>query len=97
MTPEEIIERADERDAEILRMEPREQFDPCLVGIVERFNDTFLVYSKRKVLEALVADMDDSDPDYPADTAALEHYGFNILGGWLGPGTPAFLLDEEET
>lgn len=98
MTPEEVISAAnamnENGDYEILLMEPQEQFNPCLVGIVERFNSVFVVYSKKCILESLAAEMD-PDPDYPPDIAALEHYSFNIVGGWVGDGTPAFMLDEE--
>ena len=83
MTPEEVISAAnamnENGDYDILLMEPQEQFNPCLVGIVERFNSVFVVYSKKCILEI----------------AALEHYSFNIVGGWVGDGTPAFMLDEE--
>lgn len=96
MTPEEIVARMEEMDAEILLLEPRETFDACLVGVAERFNSVFAVYSRKCVLEAFARDMPDDDPDYPPDLAALEHYSFNVVGGWLGDGTPAFMIDEEE-
>lgn len=95
MTPDEVLTAANAlEDEEVLLLEPQEQFNKCLVGIVERFNSTFVVYSKKCVLEAIAAEGED-DPDYPADTAALEHYEFNIRGGWVGEGTPAFMLDDE--
>lgn len=101
MTPEEVIKIAESSEEDVLLMEPRSEYDKCLVGIVERFNSMFVVYSKKCVMEYLVSEATDdpSDPDrdtdYPPELAAIEHYQFNIVGGWLGEGTPAFMLDEE--
>lgn len=76
----------------VLLLEPREDFDLALIGIVRRFNSEFAPYSESKVLEILARQMaDDEDPEL----AAREHYEFNIVGGWVGEGTPAFLLDDE--
>jgi hypothetical protein len=74
-------------------MEPRETFDPCIIGVVRRFNDRFVLYSHSCVIEALVEPDDDSDQD-PRE-AALEHFEFNIVGGWVGETTPGFLEDDE--
>lgn len=79
-------------DDEILLLEPRETFDAALIGIVRRFDSEFALYSERKVLEALMAEMAD---DEDAELAAREHYEYNILGGWVGPGTPAFLIEAD--
>jgi hypothetical protein len=78
---------------ELLLMEPRETFDPCIIGVVRRFNDRFVLYSHSCVIEALVEPDDDSDQD-PRE-AALEHFEFNIVGGWVGETTPGFLEDDE--
>lgn len=87
MTPhEKAIAYMDEYVDEYLRLEPREDFDPCIVGVGRRFNDTVLIYSTQKILDMLVAQgMDPEEAD--------EHFEFNIVGGWLGSGTPIFLLD----
>ena len=80
-----IDDYADEAGLELLRLEPRDQFDPCIVGIVERFNQTYVLYDKEKVLEALQADgLSEED--------AMEHFGFNIAGAWVGDATPGFLI-----
>jgi len=85
---------------ELLMLEPREQFDPAIIGVAERFHDRFVLYSKRKVLEALAQDFDydGEDEDEPEDPslAALEHYEYNIVGGWVGEHTPGFLDDTED-
>lgn len=99
MTWEAVVKRAEalgDEGEEILLMEPREIFDKCLVGIVERFNHTFVLYSRKAVLEALAEDADDDDPDYPPDVSAQEYYSFNVVGGWVGDGTPAFLIDDTD-
>lgn len=102
MTPEEVIALAEDSEDEILLLEPRDEYDRCIVGIVERFNSVFVVYSKKCVLDYLISEITgdaapDDDVDFPPDLQALEHYQFNIVGGWLGDGTPAFMLDNEET
>lgn len=86
----------------LLLLEPREQFDQAIVGRVERFNQSFIIYSRQKVLEIVAADIasynltgggqDDQDPM----EAAMDHYGFNMNGGWYGDGTWGFLVDDEE-
>jgi hypothetical protein len=88
VTPEltrllETIEELGEAQ-ELLLMEPRERYDAAIVGVVERFNDTFVLYDREAVLRILEEDMEEEE--------ALEHYYFNVVGGWLGPGTPAFLV-----
>ena len=91
MTPEEVIALAEDSEDEILLLEPRDEYDRC-----------FVVYSKKCVLDYLISEITgdaapDDDVDFPPDLQALEHYQFNIVGGWLGDGTPAFMLDNEET
>lgn len=77
-------------DAEdLLLLEPRAMYDRCLLGIARRFTSTFAVYDEECVLDAIAADADDDDED--PTTTAREHYEFNIVGGWVGDGTPAFL------
>lgn len=80
-------------DEDVLLLEPRDRFDAALIGIVRRFNSSFALYSESKVLEILAEDAE-ADGDEDPETSALEHYEFNIVGGWVGEGTPAFLMDE---
>jgi hypothetical protein len=86
---------AKEPEEGLLFMEPREQFDPAILGIGQQFNRRFVVYDKGKVLEILAQDHDCAIEDHactddPRD-AALEHFEFNIVGAWVGDHTPAFL------
>lgn len=87
---EEIDRFAEESGEEFLLLEPRDMYDPCLVGVVTRFNQTFALYSRAKVIAAIMADTGCDREE------AEEHFGFNIIGGWVGDGTPAFLLDDED-
>lgn len=83
---EKVIAYMDEFVEEYIRLEPREDFDPCIVGVGRRFTDTVLIYSTQKIVDMLVAQ--GSDPE-----EADEHFEYNIIGGWLGSGTPIFLQD----
>jgi hypothetical protein len=83
---EKAISYMDEYIDEYLRLEPRKDFDPCVVGVGRRFNDTVLIYSIQKILDMYVAQgMERED--------AEEHFEFNTIGGWLGEGTPIFMVD----
>ena len=79
----------DETVDEYVRLEPREHFDPCIVGVVQRFNDTVLLYSKRAVLAWFVS-------QGMTEEEAQEWFAVNTVGGWFGDGTPVFLLDDRE-
>ena len=59
-------------------------YDDCIVGICQRFNDTFVVYDRARVIQKLMADGMTFDE-------AMEFHEFNQLGAWVGAGTPAFL------
>jgi len=77
-------------DDDILLLEPRALFDPCLLGYARRFNQTFAVYSEEAVLLAIAGTMEPSEGEDPEDLAR-EYFEFNVVGGWVGEGTPAFL------
>ena len=62
-----------------------DEYDDCIVGTVERFGmDPVVLYDRGKILEKLVSE------DGMSDEEAVEHFEFNILGGWMGDGTPCF-------
>jgi hypothetical protein len=86
MTRAQLDAWCEERD---LRLTVMDGFDDCIVGIVERFNDTFVLYDRRKVVAKLMADGMDHEE-------AEEWYSFNQLGAWVGEHTPGFLLETEE-
>lgn len=84
---------AEDSEEELLLLEPRERFDPALVGIGHRFTSTFAVYDQAKVLAAFAEEFaDDEDPEL----AAIEWFEYNVIGGWVGDGTPCFIEYPEE-
>ena len=60
--------------------------DNCIMGVIERFGmeQPVLLYSHKMILEELQDDMSEEE--------AMEWFEYNILGAWMGDGTPAFLL-----
>ena len=69
-------------DPETMKMDG---YDDCIVGIVEGFGSTrLLCYDKEKVLERLMANGMEYDE-------AQEYYEFNMLGAFVGEGTPCFI------
>lgn len=59
-------------------------FEEAVIGIVERFNSEPLVlYDKEKCLDILVSQNMTRDE-------ALEFFEYNVIGAWVGEGTPCF-------
>ena len=58
----------------------------CIMGVIERvgMEQPVLLYSHEMILEELQDDMSEEE--------AMEWFEYNILGAWMGDGTPAFLL-----
>ena len=71
-------------DDELLTMDPKEQFDPCILGVAQRFNSRFVVYDRACVIAKLMGDGMDEE-------GAEEYFEFNVLGAWVGEFTPAYL------
>ena len=83
MLSKDMEDRLEENEAFL--MEPREDYDDCIVGVGYRFNDGPLaVYSMPKVLKV----MEDSGME-PEE--AEEFFQVNTLGAWVGEGTPIFV------
>ena len=71
-------------EGEALLMEPRDQYDSCLIGVGYRFHDGPLaVYDMDLVLSVLGEEMNEED--------AQEWFEYNTLGAWMGNGTPIFV------
>ena len=67
-----------------------DEFDAAFVGFGWQFNvGPIVVYDQDKVLEILVANGDDESEDPQMD--ALDHFGFNVQGQYVGERTPIFL------
>jgi hypothetical protein len=66
-------------------------FEAAIVGYVERIgSDPLIVFSRSKCIEILISEgMTHED--------AVEHFEFNVLGSWVGEGTPFFLTTIDGT
>ena len=63
-------------------------FSEALIGISEKFGEEpRLVYSKDKIIEILM------EEDEMSDEEAIEHFYYNIIGTYMGEGTPTFITD----
>ena len=83
-----VDEYADRTDAEMLLLgattEDRKQFEPAIVGIAHRYGmPPIVAYDYDKVISIFAKDMGYED--------AIEHFDFNVIGAWLGEGTPIFI------
>lgn len=92
-TPDQIaeIEEALGDDSGVLFLEPRHFFDTFIIGTGERGGDTFLIYDKAAMIEAMaetIAVNEDEDEDFDPETSALEHFDFNMNQG--GDGHPVY-------
>ena len=74
--------------------------DEAIIGIAERLTmNTVVAYDKDKTIEILMRDMTVEDSELPELESmgmsvedrkyemAMEHFDYNILGGWLGENT----------
>ena len=72
-------------ETEMLKMDG---YDDCVVGTVSRFGmSPVLCYDLHKVIAKMVA-------DGMTEEEAYEYYSFNMIGAWVGEGTPAFICLE---
>lgn len=63
-----------------------EGFEAAILGVAERCSqEPVVVYDAEKCIEILM-ERDGADRD-----TAVEHFEFNVLGAWVGDGTPLFL------
>jgi len=61
-------------------------FDDCSLGLVERFGmSPIYCYDKTKMIKKII------EQDGMTIEEANEHFDFNIVGSWVGEGTPCFL------
>jgi hypothetical protein len=71
-------------DNEAVLLEPRNEYDACIIGIGYRFSSGPLaIYSIPKVLKVMEKWGMNEDE-------AQEYFNFNTLGAWMGDGTPLF-------
>ena len=72
-----------ENEIELLRLDG---YNFAIIGLVQRFNTEFVLYDKSKIINHLV------EEDGLTQEEAEEHFSYNIIGSWVGEGTPAFLM-----
>ena len=66
-------------------LEPRTTYDPCILGMVYVDGEAVVLYDTDSILAAHVAEgMTEEEAD--------EWMGYNTLGAWFGPRTPAFTV-----
>jgi len=84
-----LNEYADHNDMPLLTADG---LDDAIIGICHRFNQSFVVYDQAKVIEILAREMvDGCEPDDDPEEMAWDHFGFNVIGGWVGEYTPGFI------
>ena len=70
-------------DDEALTLEPRDQFDKCIVGVT--YNGDKVVYSAELVIQALMEDSEMTEEE------ALDYFEYSVIGSYMGDGTPIFI------
>ena len=78
-TPHPIREQLAEENPDAMTFDG---FDDALLGISYRFGrEALALYSYEKIIEVLLRDGGTYEE-------AAEYYDFNMIGAWVGPGTP---------
>ena len=79
----DIQELVESYDSEMLTADG---FDDAIIGVSERFGRSpVIAYDKDKCIQVL---MDRDGMDYED---AIEFFNFNLIGAWVGDGTPEFI------
>lgn len=61
-------------------------FDEAIIGMAERINlGPVVAYDVDKMLEIMV------ERDGMTYEEAMEYFGYNILGAWMGENTPVYI------
>jgi len=78
---------------QIMYLSPRDTYDVAIMG--ECIFSGRIIYSKNKIIEILSESMDlDSETD--RHESAIEFFEYNVLGSYVGTGTPIYLTEHEE-
>jgi hypothetical protein len=84
MAENSVREALDEMDTDVILFDG---LDGALVGWVEPINSPVLaVYDYDKIVDLIAQQSDSSWED------AVDYVGYNILGAYVGPGTPLVLI-----
>jgi hypothetical protein len=77
----------DNLDYKVMKMDG---YDDCALGVLERIGqDPIIVYDKALVLKKLRDEGCD-------EMEAIEWYEYNMVGAFVGEGTPGFLVRKED-
>lgn len=71
----------------LIFLEP-EYLDDAIIGLGQRINTAAIVYSEPCIIRLL------QKHDGMTMDDAVEHFNFNIAGGWLGEASPIFVDNE---
>lgn len=86
----EIVEFVEDSHPECMRIEPKDVFDPCIVGVGQRLHDVFVVYDRDMVISALATRFSEIEDD--PMMAAIEWFDYKVAQAWVGDGTPGFMI-----
>ena len=92
---EAILEYISEINPDALKVD---DFDDCIIGIVERFGmEPLILYDKQKMVDKLANQylndsMKENDGLWASEALQMaeEYFDYNIIGAWMGRGTPCF-------
>lgn len=72
----------------MMRLEPASLYDQAIIGVASRIgHEDILAYDKDQIMMLLIKDgMTEED--------AMDHFYYNIIGSWVGEGTPIFVSKE---
>jgi hypothetical protein len=82
-----------ERYGDMLTMDG---YDDCIMGVTTQFNKATILYDKEKVIAKLAFEMvpkgvaRNKAVREQAEEDAIEYFNFNMIGAWMGEGTPSF-------
>lgn len=78
---------------QIMYLSPRDTYDQAIIG--ECVSSGRVIYSKDKIIDILAESMGlDSEED--RYESAVEFFEYNVLGSYVGTGTPIYLTEHEE-
>ena len=85
MTIGELKAWAEENDIAIVTADG---LDAALIGVGQQFNQFLAIYDRAKCIQIFI-DQGMSHEE------AEEHFGFNVIGAYIGEGTPIFMINPE--
>lgn len=67
-------------------------FEDAIIGMCERIGEEPVVaYDRDKCIEILMGMIEESDDDEDVREMAEEYFGYNVIGSYVGEGTPVFI------